>query len=157
VALVVPVVLGVPAVVLGFAGADPVDGGPFGALEFLPKFGAPADYLGDAVAEGHVANCSVGRLCGRSSDEGRKSESFDGDHVYGGCWGASGCCMVQWRLGPLYTQSFAIVSFLPVSDTDSETRICILILSSLLYAVRNFEMRSHKVGVLRPAFDEAKL
>lgn len=55
VALVVAVVLGVLAVVLRLARADPVDAGPLGALQLLPQLGAPADDLGDGVAKGHVA------------------------------------------------------------------------------------------------------
>jgi hypothetical protein len=84
VAFIVAVVLGVSAVVLCFPAADPVHGRPFSGLETFPELGAPADDLGDAVAEGHEADGRVGRLGGRGSCDGSEEEQLEGDHDGGG-------------------------------------------------------------------------
>jgi hypothetical protein len=82
VALVVTVVFGVAAVVFCFTGADEIDAGPFGGLQLLPEFGAPANDFGDAVAKGHVADGGVGGLgggCGQEGGEG-EGEGLEVDH-----------------------------------------------------------------------------
>ena len=61
-ALVVAIVLAVFTVVLRLAGPDKVNGGPFGGLQLLPEFGAPADDFGDTVTEGHVSKSDIGGL-----------------------------------------------------------------------------------------------
>jgi len=86
VAFVVAVVGRVATVVLGFAAADEVyDGGvEGGGLQALPELGAPADYLGYGVAEGHVADCGVGGLGGCGCEEGGEGEEGGEQHC-GGC------------------------------------------------------------------------
>ena len=86
VAFVVAVVGRVRAVVFGFAAADEVDGGGVegGGLEALPELGAPADYLGYGVAEGHVADWGVGGLGGCEREEGTEGED-GGEQHRGGC------------------------------------------------------------------------
>lgn len=78
--LIVAVVLGVAAVVLGFPGADEIDCGPFGGLQLVPEFRAPADDFGYGVTERHVAQrCScVLRFC--DGDEQSEGEGFEGHH-----------------------------------------------------------------------------
>lgn len=87
VALVVAVVLGVAAVVLRLAGADKVDGRPLGGLELVPELGAPADDLGDGVAEGHVPEPG-GCLGGGARREGGEEEgkAEHGDWMEGLSW-----------------------------------------------------------------------
>jgi len=86
VAFVVAVVGRVRAVVFGFAAADKVYGGGVEGrgLEALPELGAPADYLGYGVAEGHVADWGVGDLGGCEREEGGEGEE-GGEQHRGGC------------------------------------------------------------------------
>lgn len=81
--LVVAVVLGVAAVVLCLSGADKVDGGPLGRLQLVPELGAPADDLGDGVAEGHVPQS--GRVGLRRDGSGEAEEREDGRRGYHFC------------------------------------------------------------------------
>jgi len=76
VAFVVAVVGRVATVVFGFAAADEVDGGRVEGrgLEALPEFGAPADYFGYGVAEGHVADWGVGGLGGCRREQAGEGE-----------------------------------------------------------------------------------
>lgn len=93
VAFVVAIVGRVAAVIFGFAAADKVHGGGVerGGLETLPEFGAPADYLGYAVAEGHVADCGVGGLGGGRCEEGGEGEEGGEQHC-------SDCDAVEVRI-----------------------------------------------------------
>jgi hypothetical protein len=85
VALIIPIIFRVVAVILRLAGADEINGCKLGGLELLPEFRAPTDYLGDAVAEGHVADGCVGGLCGCGCCQGGEEEGGEVEH-FGG-WG----------------------------------------------------------------------
>jgi len=76
VAFVVAVIGRVAAVVFGLAAADKVYGGGVEGrgLEKMVEFGAPADYFGYGVAEGHVADWGVGGLGGCRREQAGEGE-----------------------------------------------------------------------------------
>ena len=78
--LIILIILRIFTVILSFTRSDPVDGRPFGRLEFVPEFGAPADDFCDGIAKGHVPEGDGGVLGCGDSDQSGEGEVFEAHH-----------------------------------------------------------------------------